>query len=67
MWRILKSLPCDIFLGAHGDYFRLEKKYSLMKEEATNPFVDPEGYKNFIAQKERDFYADLAKQEITAK
>ncbi|HEX8896833.1 MAG TPA: subclass B3 metallo-beta-lactamase, partial [Terriglobales bacterium] len=67
MWRILKSLPCDIFLGAHGDYFGLEKKYSLMKEGATNPFVDPEGYKNFIAQKERDFCADLAKQEITAK
>jgi metallo-beta-lactamase class B len=21
MWRVLKSLPCDIFLGAHGEYF----------------------------------------------
>jgi len=67
MWRILKSLPCDIFLGAHGAYFGLEKKYPLMKEGATNPFVDPEGYKNFIAQKEQDFRTELAKQKVTAK
>jgi metallo-beta-lactamase class B len=67
MWRILKSLPCDIFLGAHGSYFGLEEKYPLMKEGATNPFVDPEGYKNFIAQKERDFRTEFAKQKVTAK
>jgi metallo-beta-lactamase class B len=65
MWRILKSLPCDIFLGAHGSYFGLKEKYRLMKEGA-NPFVDPEGYKHFIAQKERDFHTELAKQKVTA-
>src|SRR5271163_1195361 len=32
MWRVLKSLPCDIFLGAHGGYFGLEEKYPLRKE-----------------------------------
>jgi metallo-beta-lactamase class B len=67
MWRILKSLPCDIFLGAHGSYFGLEEKYPRMKEGAVNPFVDPEGYKNFIAQKERDFRTELAKQKVTAQ
>lgn len=34
MWRVLKSLPCDIFLGAHGSYFGLEGKYARLKEEA---------------------------------
>jgi metallo-beta-lactamase class B len=67
MWRILKSLPCDIFLGAHGAYFGLETKYPLMKEGAANPFVDPEGYKTFVAQKEQDFRTELAKQKVTAK
>lgn len=43
MWRVLKSLPCDIFLGAHGNYFGLEEKYLLMKEGGANPFVDPSG------------------------
>jgi metallo-beta-lactamase class B len=67
MWRILKSLPCDIFLGAHGSYFGLEAKYPLMKEGAANPFIDPEGYTSFIAQKERDFRTELAKQKVTEK
>ncbi len=29
--RVLKALPCDIFLGAHGAYFDLEKKYAKFK------------------------------------
>jgi metallo-beta-lactamase class B len=67
MWRVLKSLPCDIFLGAHGSYFGLEEKYALMKEGSANPFIDPSGYKNYIAQKEQDFRAELAKQKLSAK
>ena len=26
MFRVLKSLPCDIFLGAHGNYYGMEAK-----------------------------------------
>jgi len=63
MWQISKSLPCDIFLGAHGIYFGLLEKYSLMKKGVKNPFVDPNGYQKFIAQKEQDFQRELAKQE----
>jgi hypothetical protein len=50
MWRVLKSLPWNIFLGAHGSYFGLEEKYHLRKEDGANPFVDPDGYKRFITQ-----------------
>jgi metallo-beta-lactamase class B len=67
MWRVLKSLPCDIFLGAHGNYFGLEEKYHLIKEGGANPFADPSGYKKYIAQKEQDFRAELAKQKLIAK
>ena len=62
-WQVLKSLPCDIFLGAHGGYFGLDEKYPRMKEGAANPFVDPEGYKQYIISKEPEFYAELAKQK----
>lgn len=62
-WRVLKALPCDIFLGAHGDYFGLLEKYPRFKEGNPNPFIDPEGYKKYVAQKEKDFYAELKKQE----
>jgi metallo-beta-lactamase class B len=67
MWRVLKSLPCDIFLGAHGNYFGLEEKYPLMKEGGGNPFVDPSGYKKYIAQKEQEFRTELARQKLAAK
>jgi metallo-beta-lactamase class B len=64
MWQVLKSLPCDIFLGAHGAYFGLEEKYPLMKDGGANPFVDPSGYKAFLAEKEQDFHTELAKQSL---
>jgi metallo-beta-lactamase class B len=67
MWGVLKSLPCDIFLGAHGAYFGLEEKYPLMKGGGANPFIDPGGYKKFVAQKEQDFRIELAKQTLAAK
>ena len=66
MWRVLKSLPCDIFLGAHGNYFGLVEKYPLLKPGGRNPFIDPDGYKKYIAQKERDFHDELARQKLAA-
>jgi metallo-beta-lactamase class B len=67
MWRVLRSLPCDIFLGAHGSYFGLEEKYPLRKREGASPFVDPEGYKKYVDQKEQEFRAELAKQKLASK
>jgi metallo-beta-lactamase class B len=61
-FRVLKSLPCDLFLGAHGNYFDMETKYAQLKEGARNPFIDPVGYQKFVAQKEQDFRTELARQ-----
>ena len=66
MFRVLKSLPCDIFLGAHGSYFDLETKYAKMKESTPIALVDPEGYKKFVAEKEQAFRTELAKQRAAA-
>ncbi len=65
-FKVLKSLPCDIFLGAHGMYFNLDKKYALMLSGDKNAFIDPEGYRQFIARKERDFQEALRKQLSTS-
>ena len=67
MWTVLKSLPCDIFLGAHGSYFGLEEKYPRLKDGGANPFVDPGGYKKYIGEKEQDFNTELAKQTLSAQ
>jgi metallo-beta-lactamase class B len=65
-FRVLKSLPCDYFLGAHGDYFDMERKYARLKEGTRSPFIDPAGYREYVAQKERAFRAELAKQRAAA-
>jgi metallo-beta-lactamase class B len=64
---VLKALPCDIFLGAHGAYFDLKGKYVRMQHGDRNAFIDPAGYARFIAQKERDFEAAYQKQYTAQK
>lgn len=62
---VLKSLSCDIFLGAHGEYYGLPAKFERMKgskEEDKNPFVDPEGYRAYVELKEKAFRTTLAEQ-----
>ena len=70
MFRVLNSLPCDIFLGAHGAYFGMEEKYARLKQSAAegtagnaNPFIDRAGYKKFISEKEQAFRTELAKEQ----
>ncbi len=60
---VLKSLPCDLFLGAHGAYFGLSAKYPKMQAGAANPFIDPEGYKAYIAERESTFRKEWDRQK----
>ena len=67
-FQILKSLPCDVFLGAHGNYYGLQEKYArLQKGTSGNPFVDPQGYQQYVALKEKAFRDELARQENAAR
>ena len=59
---VLKSLPCDVFLGAHGDYYGMEAKFARMKPGSANPFIDQEGYKSYVAEREQAFLKELKKQ-----
>ena len=64
-FRVLKSLPVDYFLGAHGSYFDLESKYPRFKLGET-VFFDPKGYKNYVDDRERAFRMELTKQKSAA-
>jgi metallo-beta-lactamase class B len=66
MFRVLPALPCDLFLGAHGSYFGMDDKIARLKPGAPNPFIDPDGYKKFVAQKELEFRTELDKQAAAA-
>jgi metallo-beta-lactamase class B len=61
---IFKTLPCDIFLSAHGSMFALkEKRERLMRGEKPNPFIDPRGYQRFIEEYEKAFRDKKREQE----
>ena len=60
---VLKSLPVDLFLGAHGAYFGMLAKYEKMKSGGSNPFIDPAGYKAYVAEREATFLKEWERQK----
>jgi metallo-beta-lactamase class B len=66
-FEVLNKLQCDIFLGAHGNYFGMEAKYTRLKAGEANAFFDPEGYKKYVAEREQAFRTELAKQQAAAR
>ena len=60
---ILKKLPCDIFLGAHGEYFNMLEKLSKAANSGESVWIDPEGYQAAVAEHEKVFEAELRKQQ----
>jgi metallo-beta-lactamase class B len=62
-FRVLKALHCDIFLGAHGSYYGLESKYPRLKAGASNPFIDPQGYRDYIEEREKAYLKTLHEQQ----
>jgi metallo-beta-lactamase class B len=61
-FEVLKALPCEIFLGSHASFFHLKEKYARFKAGGRGAFIDPVGYRNFVAEYEQDFEAALARQ-----
>ena len=62
-FKVLKSLPVDLFLGAHGAYFGLKAKYEKMKSGGPNPFIDPAGYKAYVGEREATFMKEWQRQK----
>jgi metallo-beta-lactamase class B len=62
---VLKALPCDIFLGAHGGYFDMTDKYARWKAGDKDAFIDPAGYKAYVVEREQAFKAELQRQRAT--
>jgi|SRR5262245_7836170 len=62
-FQILKSLPCDVFLGPHAEFFSMKEKMARMGEGTKpNPFIDPAGYREYVVNGERDFQKSLDAQ-----
>lgn len=61
-FRVLKALPVDLFLGAHGSYYNMVEKYPRLGKDPVNPFIDPAGYHAYVADREKAFRVELEKQ-----
>jgi metallo-beta-lactamase class B len=62
-FRVLKSLPCDVFLAAHASFYGgLDKAERLKKGETPNPFIDPRGYREHVERREKMYLDQLARE-----
>ena len=67
-FKVLRSLPCDIFLGSHGSFFGLsEKTEALKKNPNSNPFGNPDEYRQFLDHWQAEFEAEAKKEKQQAK
>ena len=62
---LLKQLPCDIFLGAHGAYFNMLGKLAgrPAAEVDESVWIDPQGYQAAVTEREQAFETELRRQQ----
>lgn len=60
---VLKGLPCDLFLGAHGAYFGMLGKLEQARSGKKDVWVDTAGYKTAVAEREQAFGTELKRQQ----
>jgi metallo-beta-lactamase class B len=59
----LRTMPCDVLLGAHGNFFHLTEKREALKQRGDhNPFIDPAGCRSDIESSERSFRRTVEQQ-----
>ncbi|GGH00031.1 subclass B3 metallo-beta-lactamase [Silvibacterium dinghuense] len=63
----LHALQCDVFLGAHGQYFDMLTKLKRYPQEGPRVFIDPAGYQAFVTEAQQYFEQELAKEEAESK
>jgi metallo-beta-lactamase class B len=62
----LRGLPCDVFLGAHGGYFDMHAKLEHYAKDGPRVFIDPSGYRDFVAHAQQTFEQELRKEQAAA-
>jgi metallo-beta-lactamase class B len=64
----LRTLPCDIFVTQHAQFFDLDGKIKRRAQDpAINPFIDPEEYRRYIDRAEAAIRKTVAEQQALKK
>jgi metallo-beta-lactamase class B len=66
-FKVLRTMPVDVFLGAHGSFYGLQAKYAKLQGGGANPFIDPAGFKAYLYDKESAFTKELGAQKAQRK
>jgi metallo-beta-lactamase class B len=62
-FRALESLHCDVFLAPHGSMFGLrDKARRLASGVKPNPFIDPAGYRAYLARSKEGYLRQLERE-----
>src|SRR5215475_5187383 len=54
-FKVMRTLPADVFVGSHNGFYQMEQKYTRLKAGGPNPFIDPAGYKALIDSAEKAY------------
>ena len=63
----IRSLPGDVILGPHAEFFDLWDKQGRIAAGQPSPFIDRPAFERVIDRQEAAFKADLAQQEARAR
>jgi metallo-beta-lactamase class B len=66
-FKVLRTMPVDVFLGAHGSFYGLQAKYAKLQGGGANPFIDLAGFKAYLDDKESAFTKELGAQKAQWK
>jgi metallo-beta-lactamase class B len=63
-FEVLRSLEPDIFVSGHAGFFNLQAKRAAMsKDNPAAAFVDPDGYRQLIAERRKTFESLVAQEQ----
>jgi len=58
-----KTMKPDVFLAAHSWFFDLAGKYRRLGTSATNPYIDPAGFRAWVDNMEKNWNMLMAEQK----
>jgi len=64
---MLESLTPDIWLPAHADVFGFEEKRARAAKEGIDAWVDPDGYRRWVAKGKESFEAVVAAEQAKSR
>jgi metallo-beta-lactamase class B len=65
--KTLAAMTPEIFLGSHTGFFKMEeKRAALFAKKTPHPFVDAEGWRTYVASRQKAFDEYVAKEKAEA-